>query len=396
MAIGFGSTRGAGATDKIISNLTGYNSIRSWSLWAYRNGLGGSNVGRMFARSTGATGSAKQFYVGASVYSFNRGFSGVSGTWTIPAPSGAAWHHFLITYDSSSTSNYPSIWVNGVAQTVTRTGTPTGTASTTANNVILGNVSDNSRNFDGDIAEFAVWNGALGLDEATALSAGISPLLVRRDLLVEHLPLVRDVKSSLLAAPTVSGTAAQAHPRVFMPKGAIGSIIALGETTPMAVSPGNASHVHSAAAAGFSQTHQLVLSDSLHGHTAPQVTFTVTGALDADPSILGHSAGSGAFTQTHNLATSGTNHGHTAGSVAFVQQAQIIIAGGMLAHQASSADFSQLHILAMLSALHITGGSEAILTTNISHAPLERNLKPAHRISRIQPAARGRTLKPER
>lgn len=226
MAIGFGSTRGAGTTDKVTSNLTGYNSTRTWSFRAYRNGLGGSNVGRMFARSSGTTGSDEQFYVGASVYSFNRKFSGLSGTWTIPAPSGSAWHHFLITYDSSATANDPLIWVDGVAQTVTRATAPSGSAATTANNVILGNVSDNSRNFDGDLAEFAVWNGTLGLDEATALAAGVSPLLMRRDILAEHLPLVRDIRSSLLAAPTVSGTATRDHPRVYMPRGASGFGIA--------------------------------------------------------------------------------------------------------------------------------------------------------------------------
>ena len=68
------------------------------------------------------------------------------------------------------------------------------------------------------IAEFAVWDAILTADEFAMLGAdGFSPLLIRPQSLVEYVPLVRDNVSRKLSIGTLTGAAAQPHPRIIYP-----------------------------------------------------------------------------------------------------------------------------------------------------------------------------------
>jgi hypothetical protein len=73
--------------------------------------------------------------------------------------------------------------------------------------------------FDGKIAECAIWNVALSDEEVLVLAKGYSPLLVRPQSLVFYAPLVRgllDVRRG--ATLSATGAAVSDHPRIIMPK----------------------------------------------------------------------------------------------------------------------------------------------------------------------------------
>lgn len=81
-----------------------------------------------------------------------------------------------------------------------------------------------TRQFDGRLAEVAVWAGDIGAAGFAQVGQRISPLLVRPDLLVAYWPLIgryspeTDLVSGI--AGTITGTVAQAdHPRVISARG---------------------------------------------------------------------------------------------------------------------------------------------------------------------------------
>lgn len=206
------------ATDKVATTLGSNSNLRSYGIWTFRSGDGGGNLGRMFQKGT--SGSTVNFNsnAGSDGYDFNRTFSPTSGVWGItPRPTANVWHHLLITYDSSSTSNLPLIYLNGVSQTVVIGTTPSGTRTDNAEVYNIGNRGDNNnRNWGGDLAEFAIWDRILSDGEAAALGKGYSPLFLLQGL-VEYVPMVRDLVSRKNAAPTATGTTISVHPRIIYP-----------------------------------------------------------------------------------------------------------------------------------------------------------------------------------
>ena len=112
---------------------------------------------------------------GTLVYQYNR--STTAGVWTIPTPSAAAWHHIVITYDGSATTNNPVIYVDGVSQTVTTAQTPVGTLGAGNVQLYVGNRSDTLRVFNGSMEEAAVWNVILtGANVTSLYNAGAGAL----------------------------------------------------------------------------------------------------------------------------------------------------------------------------------------------------------------------------
>lgn len=67
-----------------------------------------------------------------------RSFWTTNGTWTVDSvvPMNK-WSHVAVTYDTSSTSNVPSIYLNGVLQTLSSTTQPTGTWTNTTDNLVI-------------------------------------------------------------------------------------------------------------------------------------------------------------------------------------------------------------------------------------------------------------------
>ena len=211
MARGIGATQGVGTTDSIELQYATNATVRSYSVWTNRR-ADDIDGGRIFdKRVSGAENELLFFNQGDTTYHFIRVWSTTRGHWHVTAPGTGSWVHVLVTYDGGATTNDPIIYHDAVSQSVTEDDTPDGTISTNADNYVLGNrKNDDARHFDGDLAEFAIWDRILSQAEATALAKGASPLFLSQSL-VSYTPMIRTVTDRLGAAPTVTGTAVQVH-----------------------------------------------------------------------------------------------------------------------------------------------------------------------------------------
>jgi hypothetical protein len=103
-------------------------------------------------------------------------FDGNDGWWhTGSILENGKWTHIAVAYDSSSVSNNPVFYINGVSVTVTEEGTPTGTRDTDASeSLYIGNKADGSRGFDGFMSGIQLWNTEISSSEAKELYSGAS------------------------------------------------------------------------------------------------------------------------------------------------------------------------------------------------------------------------------
>lgn len=223
MARGFGSGVGVGSTDKVVSASTSHATTRSYFAHSNRNGAGGGNFGRIMDHGPNLV-SIFENVTADSTYVFNRAFSTATGQWKWSAPTDNAWHTIGVTYNDSSNSNDPTVFMDGTKLTVgsglTESVTPTGTATSPSGSAVhFGNRSDDLRNWNGRLAECAIWDVILTDGEFAALARGVCPLMIRPASLVEYIPMRRDNVSRKLAAPTITGTTVLPHPAVIYPGG---------------------------------------------------------------------------------------------------------------------------------------------------------------------------------
>ncbi len=98
------------------------------------------------------------------------------GYWDTPVQiENEKWTHFALVYDSSSTSNNPTMYLNGVSVTVTEVGTPNDTRTSDASSSLyIGADSGGTRTFDGSIAGIQIRNHELTATEVKELYSGAS------------------------------------------------------------------------------------------------------------------------------------------------------------------------------------------------------------------------------
>jgi len=100
-------------------------------------------------------------------------FAGQTGIWITDRiiPYATATDSFIVlNYDTSSLSNVPVIYVNGVSVTVTEFQAPLGAKPTDiGSDLYFGNLAADSRTFDGTLDEFRLYDRPLIHDEAKAL-----------------------------------------------------------------------------------------------------------------------------------------------------------------------------------------------------------------------------------
>ena len=145
------------------------------SFWIFPNSVGEGTWGRILDASTGhmvfigqASGSACKLF-------FYHDWS-TDGNWNTSSTDIAlgAWNHIVITYNGSSDSNEPVIYVNGSSKAVTEGQSPAGSIDNDDADKIIGNKADGSRTFDGYISECAMWKTVLDADAVTAIfNAGV-------------------------------------------------------------------------------------------------------------------------------------------------------------------------------------------------------------------------------
>jgi hypothetical protein len=164
---GFGPTYGtANSTDRIETAFTGQSTQRTFAVWAMRNGAGGNSVGRIF-ESTG--NEVLHYHAGVSKLYFARFHSGTNGYWH-PGdfPAGVLWH-IVVTYDSSSLSNDPQFYINGVPVTTTEDQAPVGTPGEVGVPYYVGNDNGLLQSWDGLIGPFLIWDRLLSPGEIWSL-----------------------------------------------------------------------------------------------------------------------------------------------------------------------------------------------------------------------------------
>jgi hypothetical protein len=238
MARGFGTTYGVGTTDVIQTNyagLTPSGELRSLSVWLLRNGIGGGGIARIFQKGTSTTASLDSWYFNNS----NSRFTYDSGafvdganqevvwTWT---PTDTLWHHLVFAMNTSiqpgaGGTGGGTAYFDGVAHNLTTQGT--GTSGSTTEAYVIGNREDGLRNWDGMLADLAMWDGAqLTQTEAIALATGARPYQIRPGNLSAWWPM--------------DGYMADWLNRVgIMPSVGTGAINLPGPNIPPAISPGS-------------------------------------------------------------------------------------------------------------------------------------------------------------
>jgi Concanavalin A-like lectin/glucanases superfamily len=208
---------GGTATDNIDTKYTTNFTTRTWSAWFTRTGAGGANSGRIFQKQ----GTLVVDFIACDDIShtltLESRWSVTNAFWNVtePTPYGD-WHHLVLTYDNSSSSNVPVFWVDGNSQSITGSQAPSGTANTDPASYLIGNnIAAGGRCWAGALAETAMWNIILKGGEVKSLYRRTSPLNIRRDHLVFY--------NQLLGAPTeidlvtgkaspVTGTTVTSHP----------------------------------------------------------------------------------------------------------------------------------------------------------------------------------------
>lgn len=152
-----------------VSNLTN----KSISAWIYPDS-GSSGTDVILSNVRGLGGYFLYINNVSGRLSFLQAFDGANdGIWLSPVstPSLGAWSHVVITYNSSSTSNDPIIYINGSSVTVTEASTPAGSVKSETGAVFsVGNKSTtHNLPFDGKIFDPRVYNRILSAAEVTTL-----------------------------------------------------------------------------------------------------------------------------------------------------------------------------------------------------------------------------------
>lgn len=142
------------------------NQACTVSIWGYVNGNGESNAGTLVNRNTwnfrlDTTLAIRFQQVGGTTLVRSSNTSSVSS---------GAWHHFLMTWDGSTTAANVHIYVDGTEvsyATTTNGATPT---DNSGNAISIGNNSATSATWDGFLAECAIWTSVLSSAEIAILA----------------------------------------------------------------------------------------------------------------------------------------------------------------------------------------------------------------------------------
>jgi hypothetical protein len=127
------------------------------ALWLQLDGFSGGNACLLAKDRANA---AWQFLIDSTgEVRLQRQFSGANGNWATTASviTIGALHHVALSYDSGSAANDPTIWVDGVAQSLTESATPSGSASSdAAASLLMGETAPGGNDFDGRIQWFVL------------------------------------------------------------------------------------------------------------------------------------------------------------------------------------------------------------------------------------------------
>lgn len=147
---------------------------RTFSTWVYVDALSGPRI--VFSITFGSTVNVSMYFYDSRVY-YSHYFSSATGAWgTNQNPTGFTantWVHMAITFDKSSSSNDPIIYINGNSVTVNELSTPSGNAVNESGAFF--NIGSNlyeggyANTLDGKLYDTRVYNRILSATEVTTL-----------------------------------------------------------------------------------------------------------------------------------------------------------------------------------------------------------------------------------
>lgn len=214
--MGFGATSGTGSTDYINTGKTDHATQRTYTCWLYWDGSSMFGTpGRIFDKRTSGSEVELLFMVdqgdGSAKVDFSRWWSGGQGSWaTNNAPIlKERWWCIAVSYDASSSSNDPAIYVNGRAVAlVDELLTPSGSVNSNAESYIIGNrANDTLRAWRGFLVDLRFYDRIL-----TPLD--IWDIYVDRWGLYQSTPLMTDAGSVYWWTQPATPTSTQA-PRSY-------------------------------------------------------------------------------------------------------------------------------------------------------------------------------------
>jgi hypothetical protein len=225
----FGATLGTGTTDAVQTAYKGAGSNkRSYFIWYFiRTGAGGNN-GRQFSKGPTGTGSeslltvstAISAAVGRAYFVRHDGSNNVTAQHACNGNSFTTniWHNIVVTHDQSAGLTAPSFFLDGVSQTAISSAAAGGQASNNTDPFIIGNGIAGTRNWDGSLAHFAIWdNVLLSAGEALSLHNGFLPWQIRPESLVCYVPMFGDSPEMDLVLGNAGATVTGALPAIGPP-----------------------------------------------------------------------------------------------------------------------------------------------------------------------------------
>jgi hypothetical protein len=125
---------------------TGFSTLTT-EFWVYMT----ASTGGMFSKNVNSN---RVRILTAGTIQFSHAWSGGSAAWTVTAPSENAWHHIVQTYNGSSASNNPIVYVDGQSVAVTVQSAPSGTLSSDSGTLYFAAYGPGAGSMTGTYDEF--------------------------------------------------------------------------------------------------------------------------------------------------------------------------------------------------------------------------------------------------
>ncbi len=156
----------------LLSNAGGINNLARVSMSAWIFPLDQKNDFGIIAKKSAANDAKARFNILISrdkKLVFRAGYTTARGVWTTknPIPTNR-WHHIAITY-AYSLQETPSVYVDGVLQTLIRAETPAGSAVQDGTTLAIGANVQRNFPFTGSMDELKIYNRVLTAADVTAL-----------------------------------------------------------------------------------------------------------------------------------------------------------------------------------------------------------------------------------
>lgn len=204
LARGFGSTHGAGTSDRVTLPLTERTTLRTYVIRSVSAGDGGGGgYGRLFDKRV--SGIQVETLLrddggGRMQYSVQRTLG--SCDWTFSLPPANAVTTLALAHDASSSVTDPTVYRDGVPLTVTNIVRSAGSLVTNSDGYVLGNRGDAIRHWHGWIGEVLVFDDMLSEEELRALSRDVNTVWAQRSI---HVP----VSAGSLSLPDITALYAE-------------------------------------------------------------------------------------------------------------------------------------------------------------------------------------------